>query len=49
MVALDDDEVGGQKKRQIGTLVSVSLPTGAGESLQLENKKNQQQFRNPFP
>ena len=39
MVALDDDEVGGQKKRQIGTLVSVSLPTGAGESLQLQNKK----------
>ena len=40
MVASDDDEVGGQKKKQIGTLVSISLPTGAGEFLQ--NKTNQQ-------
>ena len=46
MVASDDDEVGGQKKKQIGTLVSISLPTGAGEFLQ--NKTNPQLFQNPF-
>ena len=47
MVASGDDEVGGQMKKEIGTLVSISPATGAGESLQ--NKKNQQLFQNPFP
>ena len=46
MVASDDDEVGGQMKKEIGTLVSISPATGAGESLQ--KKKNQQLFQNPF-
>ena len=47
MVGSGDDEVGGQMKKEIGTLVSISPATGAGESLQ--NKKNQQLFQNPFP